>query len=479
MKQYILIICLYPLIAAYTGQAQPLSGTLEGFPGGSIYLLQYHAGIFAYEVIDSATTDALGQFRLVQPSVPGMYRICQGRAGWYSSNPGNTLHLWLGYGEAVEFSAVAAHLTDRVKFTRSLHNQRWYGDQRQLAPLQQRLSICMQLLDNYGDSSGVFYSQTRQEYLRVQQRYRRMLQDLNAQEPGSWATGLQEHLAVPFTGNRYRHNARMAWWQEHWLDSVDFSDSRLQASHLAADKLEQYLQLFGWPYSFATTAAADSSLLPVVKGILEHCRKYRYGASDLDARTVAMQFVFAWLYRFLNEKGLNNCLDYTAGLLTTDLLSTGCHAPAGIPELLQRMQASRKLRVGMGAPEITLNSREAAGLADIKASVTLVVFWASWCPHCQESLPELKKIYDSTGRSRLEILAISIDTSLQAWGSAIAQNGYGWMNYCDFKGWDSRPVQDYGVYATPEMFLLDSHKQLIARLTGMADLRQWLARYFY
>lgn len=306
----------------------------------------------------------------------------------------------------------------------------------------------------------------------MQQRYQRMLQDLTVQEPDNWATGLQQRLAAPLTGNRYRYNTRMAWWQEHWLDSVDFSDSRLQASHLAADKLEQYLQLFGWPYSFATTAAADSGLLPVVKGILEHCRQYRYSAMDLDARIVAMQFVLAWLYRFLNEKGLNNCLDYTAGMVT----DVGCHAPAGIPELLQRMQASRKFRIGMGAPEIALNSREAAGLADIKASATLVVFWASWCPHCQESLPELKKIYDSTGRSRLEILAISIDTSLQAWGSAIAQNGYAWMNYCDFKGWDSRPVQDYGVYATPEMFLLDNHKQLIARLTDMAALRQWLAR---
>src|ERR1700737_4116636 len=44
------------------------------------------------------------------------------------------------------------------------------------------------------------------------------------------------------------------------------------------------------------------------------------------------------------------------------------------------------------------------------------------------------------GPEVLEMVAVSVDTSLKAWTTAIQQNGYKWLNYCDGKGWYSLPA---------------------------------------
>ncbi|MBC8555077.1 MAG: redoxin domain-containing protein [Candidatus Brocadiales bacterium] len=48
-------------------------------------------------------------------------------------------------------------------------------------------------------------------------------------------------------------------------------------------------------------------------------------------------------------------------------------------------------------------------LSNINAEYTLVLFWASWCPHCSSLLSEVKGIYEEFRDKGLEILAISIE----------------------------------------------------------------------
>src|SRR5260221_1152237 len=230
---------------------------------------------------------------------------------------------------------------------------------------------------------------------------------------------------------------RIRFWQEHFLDSVDLSNSTLQASHLPGQKLEQYMEMFGYPYEYASRAAMDSGLLGAVRGILDHCKNGSFSRRDAATQTAALQFAAAWLYNFCADKGLDQCLGYTAAQLTEDVFVSTCNASPGMLQTLQRMRASQRLKPGMAAPEIALNGEEAKKLTDIKAGRTLVVFWASWCPHCQQELPLLKQLYDSTGHKDWEVLAGCNGTSAQSWTSAGDVPGYGWVNYCGRQGWGS------------------------------------------
>jgi thiol-disulfide isomerase/thioredoxin len=460
-----------------------LSGTIAGYASQQVFLLRYNnSRLFAYEVMDSTMTDSLGYFRMAEPAQAGMYRVCQGRIGWYSSNPGNTLHLWLGYGEDVEFRARSFDLTATAAFVHGRYNAWWFGNERAMQPLLQRLGICMQLLDLY--PAGAFYEQVKQEYLRVQAECTAEWRRLAKEQPENFFLTYQRRMMPPLTGAIYRKADRDTYWKAHLLDSVDFSSPSLQASHLLGQKLEQYLELYGYPYSFPNTAALDSGLLKAVGSIIAQAGYGFFSRRDAQVKTASLQFVAAWLYNFCTEKALDNCLAYTADLLTPEVFDHSCDASPGAIETLRRMQASQRLKPGMEAPPIyttdaekdSLGGKKDNVLDGIRAHRTLVVFWASWCPHCQEELPRLKRFYDSTGHSDWEVLAVSIDTSQQEWMKGIAAGGYGWLNYCDLRGWESAPAKDYGVFATPQMYLLDEHRRLVGRPRDLAELARQLRK---
>ncbi|MDD4645575.1 MAG: TlpA disulfide reductase family protein, partial [Bacteroidales bacterium] len=108
------------------------------------------------------------------------------------------------------------------------------------------------------------------------------------------------------------------------------------------------------------------------------------------------------------------------------------------------------------------------------ARYKLIVFWASWCPHCNEMLPKLEKLYERYSRNDLEILAISVDQNRKDWEDAIRKNGYTWINHSELKGWDCSIAYDYGIRATPTMILIDRAKTVIAKPRNPELLQQKL-----
>ena len=61
-------------------------------------------------------------------------------------------------------------------------------------------------------------------------------------------------------------------------------------------------------------------------------------------------------------------------------------------------------------------------------------------------------------------VVISLDTDNDAWQKCVKQNGlFTWLNCSETKGWNGDVPQQYNVYATPTMFLLDKDKKIIAR----------------
>jgi cytochrome c biogenesis protein CcmG/thiol:disulfide interchange protein DsbE len=70
--------------------------------------------------------------------------------------------------------------------------------------------------------------------------------------------------------------------------------------------------------------------------------------------------------------------------------------------------AADKVRM---APSVELRLADGAIVrpADFKGKVVLVDFWASWCPPCKTSFPELDTLYQSYRGRGLEVLAVNLD----------------------------------------------------------------------
>ena len=77
-------------------------------------------------------------------------------------------------------------------------------------------------------------------------------------------------------------------------------------------------------------------------------------------------------------------------------------------------------------------------LSNITAEKTLIIFYASWCPHCKDMLPQIYELYKNQKEKKFEVLAVSIDTSKTDWLNFIKTNKLDWLNVSDLKGWKEK-----------------------------------------
>ena len=129
------------------------------------------------------------------------------------------------------------------------------------------------------------------------------------------------------------------------------------------------------------------------------------------------------------------------------------------------MEGYIKLAPGETAPDIVIRDMTGRNyqLSDISDAYVLVVFWASSCDHCREMMPELHEWYLSEENFGVEVLSISIDTSLAAFEHFVEQLDPKWINAHDPLGWYGKASSDYHIYATPSLFLLDRERTIVAR----------------
>lgn len=88
-------------------------------------------------------------------------------------------------------------------------------------------------------------------------------------------------------------------------------------------------------------------------------------------------------------------------VVTFVLIIMGCTSPSGSTEY---------------APDFSLESLtgDMISLSQFKGQVVLVDFWATWCPPCRQSIPELVKLQEKYRENGLIILGLSLDDPQQA-----------------------------------------------------------------
>lgn len=155
--------------------------------------------------------------------------------------------------------------------------------------------------------------------------------------------------------------------------------------------------------------------------------------------------------------------------------------------LFLRFRDEGKL-VGEPAPDFTLalaHGEGAAGgdrvrLSDLRGSIVVLDFWASWCPPCRESIPHLNRVASELASAGVEVIGINSEGHGAARTALVARRwGIGYRVLQD----ESAAVQRaYGVDALPSVFVVDREgvvrrsyagsptaDQLIRTLRDLAD----------
>lgn len=135
--------------------------------------------------------------------------------------------------------------------------------------------------------------------------------------------------------------------------------------------------------------------------------------------------------------------------------------------------AIRKVDIGNTAPNFIINKD--LKLYEIQTNYTLLIFWASWCSHCNKMLPEIKNKVNEFKQKKpeisLSIITVSLDKDEILWKNFVRNNGLNsWLNISDLNGWQGDIPKQYNIYATPTIFLLDKDKKIIDKPLSAEEL---------
>lgn len=116
-------------------------------------------------------------------------------------------------------------------------------------------------------------------------------------------------------------------------------------------------------------------------------------------------------------------------------------------------------------PELTMKTLDGRTITnkDLKGKVTLVNFWATWCPPCREEIPDLIKLQERY-KEHLVIVGVSSDegpTDMVARFGADHR-----MNYPIVMETPQLTKAFPGIYALPTTFIVDSDLKMVKKHVG-------------
>lgn len=119
---------------------------------------------------------------------------------------------------------------------------------------------------------------------------------------------------------------------------------------------------------------------------------------------------------------------------------------------------------GKPAPEFALADLDGVSwsLSQLRGSVVLLNFWASWCEPCRRELPQLQRLHERHSADGLVVLGVSDEDPSKA-RMHVEELGIGYPSLFDV---DGTVMQTYQIHAIPTSLIVGRDGQLLKRMEG-------------
>jgi cytochrome c biogenesis protein CcmG, thiol:disulfide interchange protein DsbE len=117
--------------------------------------------------------------------------------------------------------------------------------------------------------------------------------------------------------------------------------------------------------------------------------------------------------------------------------------------------------------ELTDINKNRIKLTDLKGSVVLVNFWATWCGSCVDELPSMERLFKLLSVDPgFKMVTILYKDDLQQASGFMKQNGFTFPVYINP---DESGIKTFGLTGVPETFILDKQGLLRHKVIGPED----------
>jgi thiol-disulfide isomerase/thioredoxin len=404
-------------------------------------------------LVDSTVSDIEGEFtiRMKPGTLIGMYRISWGKDKFANL-------VW--NKENIVFSSYSEYPEDSLEIQTSLENKLYQYYTRADRVSQQKLDLLIPVIDYYPQKDQ-FYSRAAEEFETIQKNQSLLLDSLSKLYPASFAVRLFRTLETPFLHASLSKEARLDYLKLHFFDKVNFQDTLLLNSNAWSNKAISYLSLYG-------NSKLDQKQLEAefIKAVT-----IMFSAASVNAEVY--KFILDYVVGGFDKYHFDGVITYIADNFQDPF---SCEDQARKTALQKKLDNFKKISIGKYAPEIEAPDPKGKiqKLSGIQSEYTLVIFWSSECGHCVQMMPKVKEFYDKQKPKRVEVLAVSIDTSRTEWTKFLKEEKLDWINVSELKGFNSKAADDYNIFATPTMFLLDREKKIVAKPISWRELDQAL-----
>ena len=394
------------------------------------------------------------KFSLTAPGdiEPGVYRF------QYSQTANDYVDIILD-GKEKEISFSIDLMTEKKTpvFIQSKENQLWYSHQNQSQLQLQKIELLNQFAAMYPGTKDKIISQASKALAKEKENYVQQRGVFLNKNSTTWAALMVQNKSYYFTNPQDDWRIQNYEKHQHFWDNVNTTNPQLINTPLYTELILEYLKYYLNPEMQFSEEEMNQGLKKCVNTIMQ----------NFSGNEKTQKFALQYLQLGFKEIGNEEVLQYLDQNFQE--LVAQCQDDSEKAAFDKRMEGYAAMKEGMLAPNIAFESTnyKVKSLYDIEATQILVVFWASWCPHCMEEIPKVNiwaKEHPETS-----VVAISLDDDKTAYEQAI-QKLPNMVHHTDLKKWNGQAVKDYYVYGTPTFILLDSEKKIIRKTATLDSL---------
>ena len=256
------------------------------------------------------------------------------------------------------------------------------------------------------------------------------------------------------------------YWKTHYWDYIDFSEAGILRTPIYFNKLNDFL---------------DKRTEPVQDSVIKSC--HQVIEKSKANREVFQYTLVTILNKYANSKIMGDDAVYVD--LVKKYYETGqadWTDSAQLAKMLERANALQPLLLGNISPDLALRDttlKVKYRLHDLPSEYTVLFVWDPECGHCKKSAPILKEFYDKYKTK--DILVYSIATvnyqEIDKWKAFIKEKDLNFINVADpYVETNFRTI--YDIASTPQIYVLDKNKKIIAKRLGAEQLEEFFFNYF-
>jgi thiol-disulfide isomerase/thioredoxin len=436
--------------------AQTISGNFSLIANQSIKLEGFN-GLKTYP-ISTTTSDSMGNFTL-------QYTKADYGIGYLMSVDNKPLFVILS-GEDIEMKGEALSFVETIQVVKGKENQ-WFEQYAKEHPKREQALSAWGYLEKIYTTDALFsLHQTptkaiQAEKQRIKGEDAAFLAKLPKESYISWYLPTRKLVSSVSVVAQYRPEEIPATFAA--FRAMDYTDPRLYKSGLLKDAIEGHFWLIE-----NSGRSLDSVFIE-----MKHSIDAMMGHLIKDEKK--LNEVTDYLFNLLERHSLFQASEYLALKVLNE---TSCTIDN---DLAKQLESYRAMKKGNIAPDMVFTGDLVAPgyasdlpekLSDINSHYTLVVFGASWCSKCTEELPEISKLYSKWKAQGVEVVYVSLDEDKKMFERFVID--FPFISICDYKKWKGNIVQDYYVFATPTMYLLDNKREILLRPNSVKQVDAWV-----